>query len=543
MSRLLIEYLISVGIPKKKSHSSALDTHLADKVREHFRADRMRTQVAPAALAALASPSNSLSPARPAPVVSPGARSDLKQPASNTTAGPVRGPFGRERVVPDIDSPTGGLEANPVRGSGKNPITITLPERFTFYPSPNFDRMLEVFDWTLSNTQVTIDLTNCRNANFQALSLLVPYLWKLTAAGCTITLKYGRRGKGASGIMEKMGATAWKEVLLSDDLDFEPYSGQRPGRKILYALRQRSDVKETISRTRSEINNFEIEFPNYLSYVVSELLYNATEHGRQSVEINDRPVSLPAILQLRDYSRTSRLSFIFVDLGIGIKAHLEQAYPAHRNHCEAIMHSLQPNVSGTFGQSAPYAAKDNAGMGLTISSRMLKRLKADMYIVSYDGVVHISPEDITSRQLRNTWPGTIVLVELDLRKNPSITLDELLNEIRTKAYEEVSKLSVEEKEKKFYLNVFNHFGRFAEDKDAAIHFRDKYLLQAIEDDKVIEIDFQNVETAPHSFLSALLATPIQRMGIKAYKRVRPLNASGSIRQIFDGILDANTPKV
>ena len=37
-SNVVIEYLAELGIPDKKSHSSALDDDLADKVRGHFRA-------------------------------------------------------------------------------------------------------------------------------------------------------------------------------------------------------------------------------------------------------------------------------------------------------------------------------------------------------------------------------------------------------------------------------------------------------------------------------------------------------------------------
>src|SRR5208282_3710747 len=38
-SNVVLEYLAELGIPDKKSHSSALDDDLADKVRAHFRAD------------------------------------------------------------------------------------------------------------------------------------------------------------------------------------------------------------------------------------------------------------------------------------------------------------------------------------------------------------------------------------------------------------------------------------------------------------------------------------------------------------------------
>src|SRR5208282_4787391 len=60
-SNVVIDYLAGLGIPDKKSHSSALDDDLADKVREHLRAGggsaTEEVEETPAA------------PAHPAPVV------------------------------------------------------------------------------------------------------------------------------------------------------------------------------------------------------------------------------------------------------------------------------------------------------------------------------------------------------------------------------------------------------------------------------------------------------------------------------------------
>ena len=59
-SNVVIEYLAELGIPDKKSHSSALDDDLANKVRGHFRAGgESATEEVEAAPAA---------PAQPAPV-------------------------------------------------------------------------------------------------------------------------------------------------------------------------------------------------------------------------------------------------------------------------------------------------------------------------------------------------------------------------------------------------------------------------------------------------------------------------------------------
>lgn len=59
-------------------------------------------------------------------------------------------------------------------------------------------------------------------------------------------------------------------------------------------------------------------------------------------------------------------------------------------------------------------------------------------------------------------------------------------------------------------------------------------------DKKIIIDFEHIKSAPHSFLSALLATPVKRLGMKAYKKISILNASPEIRETIDYIMDENT---
>jgi hypothetical protein len=49
-----------------------------------------------------------------------------------------------------------------------------------------------------------------------------------------------------------------------------------------------------------------------------------------------------------------------------------------------------------------------------------------------------------------------------------------------------------------------------------------------------------VISAPHSFLSALLATPIKILGLPAYKKIKIVNAAPEIRETIDYILDENT---
>ncbi|MGO9232224.1 MAG: STAS-like domain-containing protein [Bryobacteraceae bacterium] len=419
---------------------------------------------------------------------------------------------------------------------------LALPQSFTFNRKGfvDFDRMLRHFDWTLHDRPVVIDLTTCDSANFQAIALLIQYAWRLTMNGCAVTFKYGIAATGPTKMLNKMGAVRWREILVEDGRDFDTRSTSGK----TFALRRRSDAQNVINHARNAINSYSIKFPDYLSYIISEMLYNATEHGRRQAEIEGSQVLVPSVFQFGYYPGFNRFSFIFADLGMGIKAHLEQAYPTFSTHQEAIIHALRPRVSGTFRQQTePYAAKNNAGLGLTYSSQMSKQLKGDMYIVSFDGVVHVSPEDVTSRKLLHTWPGTFVLINLNISQTQHVSVDALMAEITARAESEVSAFSDLEQEHTLYVNIYNYFGKYAEDKDAAIAYRDRHLIPAIRQGKRIELDFQEVETAPHSFLNALLATPVTILGPKAYQWIKVRNAPGAIHEIIGGVLEDNLPKL
>ena len=80
----------------------------------------------------------------------------------------------------------------------------------------DFEDTLRLFDWTLTNQQVLIDLSGCQQANYQALSLLVLYVWQLRIQGCYVVFKFGKQ-TGASKMWRLMGATGWSQVLKSSE--------------------------------------------------------------------------------------------------------------------------------------------------------------------------------------------------------------------------------------------------------------------------------------------------------------------------------------
>ncbi|MBM9614864.1 DUF4325 domain-containing protein [Desulfobulbus rhabdoformis] len=414
---------------------------------------------------------------------------------------------------------------------------IKIPNKFSFndHGTYNFDRVLNIFNWTLEKQTVLIDFSSCFRANYQALSLLTLYIWHLRLNNCFIEFQYSYNMEGATKMWQLMGAKGWHHVLKNNNTNF---NGNEY--KPLIAVRHQKDFAIALSKTESYTQDFNVEYEKTLRYVISELLYNTLEHGPRIVCQDRRHTKIPSIIQFTWYKNKRQLQFIVADLGMGIKSHLEQAYPPFESHGEAILESLKYQVSGTFGRVDPYKSKDNAGVGLYISSNIIRRLNADMHVVSGDGLVHISPTDTTITPLQEIWPGTLVLVSLNLDLGEGLNLHSLMSEIRSSASKELKEADQADEKETFIISVLNFFGPYAENKQEAISFRDSRLLPSIEEGKSILIDFQGVASAPHSFLSALLATPIKRLGMQSYKRIKVVNSEPEIRETIDYILDDNT---
>lgn len=310
--------------------------------------------------------------------------------------------------------------------------------------------------------------------------------------------------------------------------------------KPLIAIRNQKDFETAISRAEQYTRDLTLEYEKTLRHVLSELMYNTLEHGVYYYDCFGRSKRCPSILQFTWYKDKKELSFLVGDLGVGIKRHLENSYPTFGSDADAIRASIRPHVSGTFRTSDPYSAKNNAGVGLYISSAIVRRLKAEMFIISGNGLLHISPADVTDRTLLGRWPGTFVLVNLKLKGHDEVKFEKMMSEFREAAKSELSQSDENEEQARFRVSIENYFGRYADNKEEAINFRNRYLLPAVDEGKALVLDFSNVVSSPHSFLSALVATPIRRYGMMAYKKIKVVGASAEIRETLDYILDENT---
>lgn len=400
----------------------------------------------------------------------------------------------------------------------KETIILQIPESFTFgnYKADDFDRVLSFFDWSLENRNLVFK----SELNTGDEPILLPYF---------LFFEWAIRKK----CNVKIDEVRWNGLFsnnsrLSEILSLKESAPHESGASVF--INNSGNREQMLKLVEDFVEEIDVKYTKPLRYIINELLYNTLEHGRNGYD-------LPSALQFIWNKYTNELSFIVADVGVGIRKHLRQTYPNLATDCEAILHSLKPQISGTFGRSnTGYETKNNAGVGLFFSSNIAQRLNADMFIVSGNGFVHISPTEIISKELQNQWKGTFVYVKIKLGLIVDLNLQKMLSEI-TKTIPKTDKVT---EENNLYISVRNYFGRYAEDKDKAKKIRDEKLLPALNENKTLTIDFEEIVSAPHSLLNAMLATPIERLGLAAYKKIKIINAAPDIRETLDFIFDDNT---
>lgn len=422
---------------------------------------------------------------------------------------------------------------NTLRTKQGTPI-IPLPKTFSFIQNgiTEFDSILSLFKWNYSNTKIIIDGNQCKHASYQTLTLLILYLWKLKQQKTFISIQFPKHST-LDIMWNRLDGPNYLSILNNSQNNFH-YVYNKP----LFAIKYKD---HNITQMLNTIRDYAMDLPTDLirgyedavRYIISELTYNALEHGFNP--------QIPSLLQFNWYRDKNQLSFILADLGIGIKNHLEQTYAPFTNNTEAIAMALEPEISGTFGVNVgPYKQQNNAGMGLYLSSNLGKTLEADMYIVSGDGVAHISPLDVTYTTLNNSWPGTFIYMTIGFDRLKTYDLHKHLEDFRKHATETVAKRNNIVRAPELYIDMYNYCGERCEVKLEAINLRERKIIPAIQKGETVILDFSHAITATHSFLTALLADPIKILGLKSYKQIKIIGANETIRTVIDFVFDTYT---
>ena len=422
---------------------------------------------------------------------------------------------------------------NTLRTKQGTPI-IPLPKTFSFIQNgiTEFDSILSLFKWNYSNTKIIIDGNQCKHASYQTLTLLILYLWTLKQQKTFISIQFPKHST-LDIMWNRLDGPNYLSILNNSQNNFH-YVYNKP----LFAIKYKD---HNITQMLNTIRDYALDLPTDLirgyedavRYIISELTYNALEHGFNP--------QIPSLLQFNWYRDKSQLSFILADLGVGIKTHLEQTYAPFTNNTDAIAMALEPEISGTFGVNVgPYKQQNNAGMGLYLSSNLGKTLEADMYIVSGDGVAHISPLDVTYTTLENAWPGTFIYMTIGFDRLKTYDLHKHLEDFRKHATETVAKRNNIVRAPELYIDMYNYCGERCEVKLEAINLRERKIIPAIKKGEIVILDFSHAITATHSFLTALLADPIKILGLKSYKQIKIIGANETIRTIIDFVFDTYT---
>lgn len=194
----------------------------------------------------------------------------------------------------------------------ENTIFIKIPKKFVFrdHGIYDFDEVLYIFDWNINNKIVNIDLTECVHSNYQTLSLLVLYAWKLKGQGCMVYFNLNSETtQSASQIWRNMGCLGIFPVLGNPRSNFV---GHRF--KPLFALRNKNDFKKVLDLASDYTKDFDIEFMHTLRYILSELLYNTLEHGENYGGESINNAKIPSIVQFTWYEKSNELRFIIADI-------------------------------------------------------------------------------------------------------------------------------------------------------------------------------------------------------------------------------------
>lgn len=405
----------------------------------------------------------------------------------------------------------------------KETIMLQMPESFTFgdLEADDFDRVLSFFDWSLKDKFIFFDFEQTKIFDSCRLALLILFQDFIIRKGCEIV--HSTHPETRKIWTSETTTSNWKYL---NEIINENAKTANP----TLIINDSQDCAKAIEFAKRYTENFDIEYEKTLRYVLNELLSNTLDHGRNGLDV-------PALLQFFWNEELKEISFIVADVGIGIKNHLRQSYPSLVTDTEAILQAIKPKVSGTFGRpTSNYGKINNAGLGLFFSSNFAQKLKADMFIVSGNGFVHISPNEIISKELRHQWKGTFVYVKMKLGLLKNLSFEEMRLEIQAN----MPKADVSPESDSYYINLKNYFGIAIENKDLAKKIRDNYLLPALAENKTITIDFEDIVFATDSVLNAMLATPIRQLGLAAYKKIKVINLASDIRVMVDFIFDDNT---
>ncbi len=265
-------------------------------------------------------------------------------------------------------------------------------------------------------------------------------------------------------------------------------------------------------------------------FVLVELLRNVVQHSKD-------PAGGIVAAQRNDagpYAGSPALQVVVADNGVGMFDSLRSKRPTVQTPAQALLHALEPHVSGTFveGESGTV---ENAGLGLFFISEMAKRTRGRLLLASRGATYFLdrshshNTQPVITNGAAADYPGTLVVFETALAQVGSY--DEIIAGIHELAAQRTPKrithrwLRFEEPPDdvaRLLVDVA------AEDTTAAHAFSSTHLEPKLLRRESLALDFRNLRVCTQSFLHALLHEGV-RLAWARKVPVYIVNASSTIQ--------------
>lgn len=289
------------------------------------------------------------------------------------------------------------------------------------------------------------------------------------------------------------------------------------------------EIPEFANSVMRILNIEDEEISGAVKYSLIELLRNVVQHSGSNGG---------GVAMAQYYPKTGLVEVCVADMGVGIKATINEAYPEIDNNLKALKFCTQPHVSRTFGPAAYTAMKDNAGLGLFFIKQIASMSGGSFFLGSKDAIADIWG-DREGKQLKiyrlaraGGWPGTFAY--LQLRRDSIAEFDSVLvkcREIAAEAKKYPSELALDfiEEVPEIENLIVVRVTEFEEDVEKAAEVRDTTILPNINSGKMVVIDFSKVKFATQSFVHALMYKVI-RDGQQIGATLSIANCTDSTRQ-------------
>lgn len=229
------------------------------------------------------------------------------------------------------------------------------------------------------------------------------------------------------GVVQPGPRNYLKTLMSSDEIDTsKSYLPILKIRKTKSEEISKAIVEKIIGKANSSINNLERveDLKKYLQYIISEILNNVIDHSHTSE---------CAYVAVQTYSAPFKTQVAISDNGIGIKGSLEGKFGTLASEIEAIKKSLEPFITSAVPDA--YGNMKNAGVGLSMTSRLVELTFNKIKIISYDGMCSIENGQTSYLKLDSSWPGCFVCFEIEENK-----LVQEFEELKGYVIEEMNKL-------------------------------------------------------------------------------------------------------